>query len=248
MTTSASDRFYPKKSQSGRSHSDLRSDPCHNRASLNGDLRHRRDSDVCDSLRRVRQLCHRVGFSERKPVLRHDQSNAQCSSETQCKSSWGSYSFSESLERDRLCNRLRGMSLSSNRLRSYVSAHNVPVFHRKKPQLKPECNKNRQALDVTNGLHMQEVSSSEVNTESRECIFCLESLANGETLIQLNCNHIYHSDCLGPWLEIHGDCPYCRRLVTNPHEREEEPKPLILNRSLSWFETLLVFMGFAVTY
>ncbi|KFK39285.1 hypothetical protein AALP_AA3G224700 [Arabis alpina] len=225
-----------RKSQLGRSHSDLRSDPSLNQASINGNLRNRREP-------RLRQLRHRVGFS----------SNAQCLSETQCKSKWGSYSFSESLERDRLCNRLKGMSLTCNRRSNKVSARDLRIFHRKIPFFL-ECNKNPQALDVTNSLHTPEVSSPEVNSESRECgdtetpeccIFCLESLANGDTLVMLNCSHIYHSDCLDPWLEIHGDCPYCRRLVIN--ELEEEPKP-ILNRSLSWFETLLVFMGFAVTY
>lgn len=101
----------------------------------------------------------------------------------------------------------------------------------------PCTNKNPQY--AINGLEL-------VETETRKCcISCLESLANGETLIRLTCSHIYHSDCFDPWLEIHGDCPYCRRLVI--HVLEEEPKP-ILNWSLSWFETLLVFMGLAVTY
>nr|POF06297.1 e3 ubiquitin-protein ligase ring1-like [Quercus suber] len=42
------------------------------------------------------------------------------------------------------------------------------------------------------------------------CSICLEEPQAGDKLIRMNCSHIYHQDCLLPWLQMHNTCPNCR--------------------------------------
>jgi len=49
--------------------------------------------------------------------------------------------------------------------------------------------------------------------EEAQCMVCLTGFENGEVLLQLPCNHLYHSDCIKPWLELHVECPTCRKPI-----------------------------------
>lgn len=50
--------------------------------------------------------------------------------------------------------------------------------------------------------------------EQDDCSVCLEHFLPGQLLTCLPCKHRFHPDCLSPWLESHGQCPYCRAKVT----------------------------------
>lgn len=39
-----------------------------------------------------------------------------------------------------------------------------------------------------------------------------------EELMSMPCGHIYHEDCLVPWLRLHGTCPVCRISIAKPSE------------------------------
>ncbi|KAK9685013.1 hypothetical protein RND81_10G249800 [Saponaria officinalis] len=46
--------------------------------------------------------------------------------------------------------------------------------------------------------------------EKRECVICLERLEEGVEVIKMPCLHMYHNQCLIPWLLKNHFCPFCR--------------------------------------
>jgi len=51
--------------------------------------------------------------------------------------------------------------------------------------------------------------------ENSSCSICLEEFSNGEILRQLPCNHIFHTQCIRPWLTLRQPlCPLCKLEIT----------------------------------
>jgi hypothetical protein len=47
------------------------------------------------------------------------------------------------------------------------------------------------------------------NTED-DCSICLESKLSGD-IIELECTHTFHKECINKWLTNNESCPYCRQ-------------------------------------
>jgi len=47
--------------------------------------------------------------------------------------------------------------------------------------------------------------------QKAQCSVCWEDFNLDESVNQLRCEHIFHKDCITPWLELHATCPVCRK-------------------------------------
>ncbi|UJR18978.1 hypothetical protein I4U23_022107 [Adineta vaga] len=51
--------------------------------------------------------------------------------------------------------------------------------------------------------------------EQNKCGVCWDEFQQNETLRRLTCLHIYHKDCIDPWLQKKNQCPICREPPIN---------------------------------
>ncbi|XP_071377622.1 E3 ubiquitin-protein ligase RNF126-like isoform X1 [Centroberyx affinis] len=57
-----------------------------------------------------------------------------------------------------------------------------------------------------------------------ECPVCKEDYSAGENVRQLPCNHMFHNDCIVPWLEQHDTCPVCRKSLSGQNTAMNPPE------------------------
>ena len=65
------------------------------------------------------------------------------------------------------------------------------------------------------------VIGAEEVEQKEECAICKDAFELNETAQRLPCRHLYHKQCISPWLDAHNSCPVCRfELPTDDAEYE----------------------------
>ncbi|CAM8943856.1 unnamed protein product [Rhodiola kirilowii] len=59
-------------------------------------------------------------------------------------------------------------------------------------------------------------------SDNAQCAVCMDTFELAGKAKQMPCKHIYHPDCILPWLELHNSCPVCRHeLPTDDPDYEQ---------------------------
>ena len=92
------------------------------------------------------------------------------------------------------------------------------VLRQLSPLLRNERNNRR--VNRIKGLTQSEIDripceifNSNMNYELRNCTICLENFREGDILKRLGCLHIFHKDCIVPWLKEKNLCPIDKHQV-----------------------------------
>uniref|UniRef100_A0A3Q7FND9 RING-type E3 ubiquitin transferase n=1 Tax=Solanum lycopersicum TaxID=4081 RepID=A0A3Q7FND9_SOLLC len=66
------------------------------------------------------------------------------------------------------------------------------------------------AKSAVAGLPDIKITEELLDSDSSQCAVCKDTFELGMEAKQIPCKHIYHKDCIMPWLELHNSCPVCR--------------------------------------
>lgn len=65
---------------------------------------------------------------------------------------------------------------------------------------------------------IEEIPNVEITQEQvdmkLQCSVCWEDFKLSESVRKLPCLHVYHENCIVPWLQLHGTCPICRKSLS----------------------------------
>lgn len=73
-------------------------------------------------------------------------------------------------------------------------------------------------------LPRSKVTQNHVDNEA-QCTTCMDQFNLNEEVGELACHHIFHPDCIIPWLRNHNTCPICRHEIDPEAERWRNENP-----------------------
>ena len=81
------------------------------------------------------------------------------------------------------------------------------------------------------GLPDVVVDDKVLGSDLAQCAVCQEDFEKDMVVKQMPCKHVYHSECLLPWLELHNSCPVCRyELPTDDPDYENRTRGAAASR------------------
>ncbi|KAJ7278087.1 hypothetical protein O6H91_Y229000 [Diphasiastrum complanatum] len=88
------------------------------------------------------------------------------------------------------------------------------------------------AKSAVDGLPSVVIEQFHLNEGTAVCAICKDAVLLGEYAKQLPCLHLYHHDCILPWLNSRNSCPVCRyELPTDDPDYEDQRKKRDRSRS-----------------
>ncbi|CAH2079951.1 unnamed protein product [Thlaspi arvense] len=64
---------------------------------------------------------------------------------------------------------------------------------------------------IIDALPTVKITPQHLTNDMSQCAVCMEEFTVGGEATELPCKHIYHNNCITPWLRLHNSCPICRR-------------------------------------
>ncbi|XP_030373769.1 E3 ubiquitin-protein ligase Iruka [Scaptodrosophila lebanonensis] len=71
-----------------------------------------------------------------------------------------------------------------------------------------------------NDIPNVKVTAEEVERKM-QCSICWDDFKLDETVRKLPCSHLYHENCIVPWLNLHSTCPICRKSLAEDDPNED---------------------------
>ncbi|KAL5997772.1 hypothetical protein ACLOJK_008702 [Asimina triloba] len=62
-------------------------------------------------------------------------------------------------------------------------------------------------------------AEEEDDNDGKECTICLEEFIANQRVLITPCNHMFHKECITPWVKSHGKCPVCRFVLGERREQ-----------------------------
>ncbi|XP_021772245.1 probable E3 ubiquitin-protein ligase RHC1A [Chenopodium quinoa] len=87
----------------------------------------------------------------------------------------------------------------------------------------------RTAIDA---MPIVKITRAHIQTDSH-CPVCKDQFELGTEARQMPCNHMYHSDCIVPWLVQHNSCPVCRHELGSSTSSGRQSSGSVSRRSSS---------------
>jgi len=63
---------------------------------------------------------------------------------------------------------------------------------------------------LNNNMNNTTTNKSSKDEDGKRCSICLEDFEPKEMVTVTPCSHMFHEDCIVPWVTNHGSCPVCR--------------------------------------
>ncbi|KAI7901315.1 uncharacterized protein BX663DRAFT_104694 [Cokeromyces recurvatus] len=73
---------------------------------------------------------------------------------------------------------------------------------------------------VIESLTKRHLNEKEKSQET-DCAVCKDQFGVEEEVIELPCDHIFHDECIKPWLKLNSTCPVCRHSVLSDQQQQE---------------------------
>eukprot|EP01103_Thecamoeba_quadrilineata_P003663 TRINITY_DN13422_c0_g1_i1.p1 TRINITY_DN13422_c0_g1~~TRINITY_DN13422_c0_g1_i1.p1 ORF type:complete len:210 (+),score=27.38 TRINITY_DN13422_c0_g1_i1:154-783(+) len=82
---------------------------------------------------------------------------------------------------------------------------------------------------VVDNLKRQTLTEDSPDLE-KECAVCKDEFIKENQVVELPCEHLFHKDCILPWLESNNSCPVCRlEMPTDDPEYEAQRVKRVTN-------------------